>query len=405
MHTHSLKKKHRGPFLIIVAMVVFIGCAAAAMLGLSAFFKYYVPDVEANTYEPFEPVDPSNDDDPDGSLPGIVAPSDNADPGQEKGTFVSDHEQSAGRYNFLIVGLDKVSNSTDIMMVVSYDVKNGKINVIQIPRDTYFHTDGVSVTKINSYYSIFLRRAKNDGVDDPEGRALSNLAALIEHNFGIRLNYCAVVGVQGFVEIIDAVGGVWLDVPNDMRYDDPYQDLHINIKKGYQHLDGEHAMQFVRYRKGYIEQDLGRQDALKNFMAALMSQLKSNLTVSAVSDIVKAVMEHMYTNIGFADFVYFAKQALSVDLNNIMMATLPGESAMVSRASVYVLYRDDCVDLINRYLNVFDEDLTADDFDPDSVMVADSVRDIYESPLGTADGGEYNAGDVNENPIKIPRSK
>ena len=395
MHTRSLKKRHRSLLLICLVFAVFIICAVALLMGIMAFFKYYEPDPNKHTYESFNT--PGQKEEPnDGYLPTLSEPWGG---GEDKIT------QNEGVYNFLIVGLDKVSNSTDIMMVVSYDVKNGGINVVQIPRDTYFHLDGTSVKKINSYYAVFYNRARKDGVEDPQDRAMSNLASMIETNFGIRLNYCAVVSVEGFVKIIDAVGGVWLDIPYDMHYEDPYQDLYIDLHAGYQHLDGEHAMQFVRFRKGYVEQDIGRQDALKNFMAALMAQLKSNLSVGAVADIVGTVIQHMRTNISLADFIYFAKNALSVDLANVKMTTLPGEPAMAGGASVYVLYRDDTVAFLNKYVNVFDRQITRETFDPNGCMVDDDVRDIYEMPLGTTVNEEYNAGDVNDDPIDIPRRK
>ncbi len=390
MQTSSHKRKRRS-LSTARALLFLLFVLAAVAVAFTLFLKFYVPDPDTNVNIP---VGGTGDD-----FPGV---------GTSGGeTDFTGKLQKAGRYNFLIVGLDRASRSTDIMMIVSYDVGAGRISVVQLPRDTYVKTaDVTTVRRINSYYAVYYNRANKNGDADPDMAALTGLAAMIEKNFGVRINYSAVVDLDGFVNIIDAVGGVWIDVPYDMFYEDPYQDLYIDLKAGYQHLDGERAMQFVRFRKGYVQQDIGRQDALKNFMAALMAQLKQNLNISTVVGVSGEVMKNMRSNIGAADFVYFAKSALSVDLSNVMMETLPGEPTMVDGASVYVLYRDDTIDVLNKYLNVFDRPLTREEFDRDEVMFVhgdDTSEEIYNSPAGTASSEGYNAGDINENPIDIPR--
>lgn len=378
--------KRSRPFL-----AAFLFLIVAFVLIFAAYLRNYAPDPEANINLP---VGAGAD------MPGIITPDYDED-------VFAGMKQVKGRYNFLLVGLDRVSRSTDIMMIVSYDVKSGQINVVQIPRDTYLTQDGIrGAFRINSYYSVYYNYANRNDFDDPEMSAITSLAALIEHSLRVRINYCAVVDLEGFVNIVDAVGGVYLDVPVDMFYEDPYQDLYIDLKAGYQHLDGEHAMQFVRFRKGYVQQDIGRQDALKNFMAAFMTQVKENLSVTTVVNVAAEVMKNMRTNISAADFVYFGKSALSVDLSGVKMMTLPGEAVTVDGASVYVLCRDDTVAALNKYLNVFDTDITGEDFDPDRVLCKEGDEaslKIYEKPLGSVTNPEYNAEDVNDNPIDIPR--
>ena len=398
MQTPPERKMHRTSARLRLFAASFVILTFAAVLGAAAFFKFYEPDPNENTYDPFGNLGPEE------SMPGVILPNYDDGVSDSSNSFFDGLTQPKGRYNFLVVGLDKVSRSPDIMMIVSYDVKSGQINIVQIPRDTYLKVDGIrGAYRINSYYSVYYNYANRNGHDDPETRALTNLAALIQKSFAIRLNYCAVVDLEGFVNIIDAVGGVDMDIPEDMFYEDPYQDLYIDLKAGYQHLDGNRAMQFVRYRKGYAEQDIGRQNALKNFMSALLAQLKANMNVGTMVNISGEVMSNMRSNISTASFLYFAKSALSVDLSRVYMTTLPGRATMVDGASVYVLYRDDTVAMINKYLNVFDRELTREHFDPGSYMVGPGVEEIYESPLGTMSGDEYNAEDLNENPIDIPR--
>ncbi len=384
------KKKSGNGKALFVLLILVAACAFLAIL----YLKTYSPDPDANKNPLFPGMEGAYGD----ALPGLP---------EYGGDAFSGMKQERGRYNFLIVGLDRASNSTDIMMVVSYNVVDGKINIVQIPRDTYIKTDDIkSVGRINAYYAVYYNSAKKNGADSPELLAVSNLAALIERNFRVRINYSAVVDLDGFVKIIDAVGGVDLTIPEDMFYEDPYQDLYIDLKAGYQHLDGEHAMQFVRYRKGYVQQDLGRQNALKNFMSALMSQMKERMSIKMLAEITGTVTENLTSNIGASDFLYFGRSALSVDLSQVHMMTLPGESASVGGASVYVLYRDDTIAMINEYLNVFGVPVDKESFDPDGCMYradSEASRKIYESPLGTAGNKIYDASDVSDDPIDIPR--
>ncbi len=377
-NTEPTKENRSARAVRVLLLVIF-----AAVLAAYAFLKFYSPDPDANVNAP------------------------DAGGTQNGGAFAG-LEQRRGRYNFLVVGLDRVSRSTDIMMIVSYDVGAGRISVVQIPRDTYVKTDEVTtVVRINSYYAAYFNKAVASGDGDPSKTAVSRLAAMIEKNFGVRVNYTAVLDLDGFVNIIDAVGGVWLDIPEDMFYEDPYQDLYIDIKAGYQHLDGEHAMQFVRYRKGYVQQDIGRQDALKNFAAALLAQVKDNFNIGTVADISGVVLSNIRTNIGAADFIYFAKSALSVELSDVTMATLPGEPAMVGNASVYVLYRDDTISLLNEYLNVFDTALGGEGFDRDRVMYVhgdEASERIYYSPAGSMTDRGHSAGELYDDPLEIPRN-
>ena len=391
------RKKRRSKLGLVITTLLLM--MTAAMMLLVLYFKGYAPDPDKNKYNDLHWLAPDS-----GEADPSVNPGNSSHGGND--SFVS-QSQKVGRYNFLIVGLDKISRSTDIIMIVSYDVDAGKINVVQIPRDTYLETADVStVLRVNSYYSVYYNRAKKNGADDPQMTALKGLAGMIETNFGVRLNYCALVDLEGFINIIDAIGGVYIDIPHDMFYEDPYQDLYIDLKAGYQRLDGQHAMQYVRFRKGYVEQDIGRQNALKNLMSALLAQLKQNLNVTTVAKLATEVMGHLKTNIDAQDFVYFAKAALSVDLENVRMITLPGAPTTVKGASVYVLYRDDTIDVINKYLNVFPKDLTREDFDQNSVMYdpdSERLTMIYETPSGSSERPEYNAGDLSENPIDVPR--
>lgn len=317
-----------------------------------------------------------------------------------------DKTEKTGRYNFLVVGCDSISGSTDIMMVVSYDVKGGEVSIVQIPRDTYITVDNINSVKINSAYAAYYNRAKRADLTDPETAALERLAYMIGDNFGIRIDYAASVEIDGFVDIINAIGGVWVDVPCDMKYSDPSQGLYIDLEKGPQKLDGEAAMCFVRYRSGYAMQDLGRQDALKIFMAALLRQMKESFSIKTVESIAEVVGESVLTTVDTADIIYFCKSLLTVDLAEINMLTLPGESTLANGAYVYVLYREDTAALINEHLNVYSEVFAPEDFDRNGAMTSEdpAIGSVYRKPLGTANIKVYTAEGVNGDSIYIPEN-
>ncbi len=355
---------------------IFVIAAALSVAAAAVFLIFYTPELK----EQISGVD------------GALTPE------------VPEKTEKTGRYNFLVVGCDSISRSTDVMMVVSYDVKVGKISVVQIPRDTYITVDNINSVKINSAYAAYYNRAKRANFADPEMAALQKLSYMIGDNFGIRIDYAAVLRIDGFVDIIDAVGGVWVDVPCDMKYSDPSQDLYIDLKKGVQLLDGEDAMCFVRYRSGYAMQDLGRQDALKIFMSALLRQMKESLSLKTVERVAEVVKESVLTTVDTADIIYFCKSLLSVDLSEISMLTLPGESVLADSTYVYVLYREDAAALINEYLNVYSEEYTVDDFDKNGAMTSDDdvIGSVYGMPAGSASIKVYTADKVNEDSIYIP---
>ena len=122
------------------------------------------------------------------------------------------------------------------------------MDLISIPRDTYFHRDGYNSegeNKINAAY-------RKDPVNT--ARAVSEVL------LGMPINYYAVIDYKGVANIVDSMGGVPMDIEFNMKYTDPYDTppLVINIPKGHQVLDGKHAVQFLRFRHGYVEGDIGR---------------------------------------------------------------------------------------------------------------------------------------------------
>ena len=312
-------------------------------------------------------------------------------------------ERRQGVYNFLVLGHDKVALNTDVMMVVNYDVNNGAINILQIPRDTYFEHD-MYPNKINSLLANSYYKAYNAGEKNLFQAALSDMTDQLEKAMNIQIDNYVLVNLQAFENIVDIIGGVPIDVPADMDYDDPYQDLHIHIKKGYQVLDGKTAAGFVRFRSGYLEADIGRQNAQKLFLTAFFKKVKSSMTVDKIAKLAEEALRSVTTDINAADAVYFAKSVLSLGLEDMKMMNIPGYPVNADGASYYVVYRKEMLEIINSYFNVYNKDITDALFDQDKLFTKES-NSLINSVYTSKDGGyTVNSGDkIDESGIYIPR--
>ena len=171
-------------------------------------------------------------------------------------------DESVGMVNILLLGVDEGGNRSDTIMLVSLNGKTNKVNILSIPRDTRVPV-GRGYQKINAAIGIGKQEVAKGNLQEPEELSVEKVKMLT----GLPIHYFMSIDFDGFKEVIDVLGGVDFEVPFNMVYDDPVQNLHINLKAGMQHLDGEAAHDFVRFRqgnpghKGYATGDLGRIEA------------------------------------------------------------------------------------------------------------------------------------------------
>ena len=123
------------------------------------------------------------------------------------------------------------------MLLASYDITNQKATVMSIPRDTMVNVPW-DIKRINSVYNYYGGGEKG----------IKALYKEISQLVGFEPDYQVIVEWEAVGKIVDAMGGVYFDVPRDMNYEDPYQDLSIHQSKGYRLLSGDDAMQVLRYR-------------------------------------------------------------------------------------------------------------------------------------------------------------
>ena len=260
-----------------------------------------------------------------------------------------DEGRTDGVYSVLVVGTDKVGLNTDTILVASLDSVNNRASVMSIPRDTMSNVNR-NVKKINAAYSIGAKNGKGN---------VKKLKEEVSDLIGFEVDNYVVVNLKAFEELIDAIGGVTIDVPRNMNYDDPYQDLHIHIDKGLQTLNGEQAIGFVRYRSGYAEGDIGRVKAQQLFIEALVNQVASPSTVTKMPKLIDIVLENMDTDLTNGELIWFGKEVLDIDMeNDFHMFVLPGEAQYVGNVSYYLPDKAGILEVVNNYFNPNEEPIT-----------------------------------------------
>ena len=193
------------------------------------------------------------------------------------------------------------------------------------------------------------------------------LCRALEQTLCIKLDHWVLCGLSAVREAVDAIGGVTVDVPYDMDYDDPDQNLSIHLTAGHQTLNGTQAEGLIRYRSGYVRGDLGRIDMQKLFLTAFLEQGKqiSWLTLPAL---VKTAAAHLRTDLSLSDLLYFAQNAQKLDAAHVCFLTLPGTDCREygdSGAWYYILSSEGTLDAVNRYLNVYSVPADTAAFDRD----------------------------------------
>lgn len=333
------KKKKRRLKARYIPLIV-LGILLVLGVGVYAFLKVFAKPPDVSVKEP-EVTLGEGEDDPYADL---------VEPFIEDG----DRERKDDYYTFMFCGTDDGGARTDTIIVASYNVKTQQVNMVNIPRDTMSNVKR-KIKKINGGF----------------GGGPEQLEKELEMLLGIPIDRYVVVSFEGFEELIDLIGGVDFNVPTYMVWDDPSQDLHIYLEPGMQHLDGEKAIQLVRFRQnnpgvagGYAEGDIGRIKMQQEFLRTVAKQILSPENLLNLGDMTKAVLDNTETNLTLSELTWFGMQALKMDFNNIDMTTLPGHSAYLYEAdyghmqSYFVPEEEEILEMVNELLNPYKDDVT-----------------------------------------------
>ena len=255
----------------------------------------------------------------------------------------TDPEKTKNLPDFYCLLLGKSEAMTDTIMVAKYSPSTGEAALLSIPRDSFVGNNPNTATasdKINSKYQISPQKT----ID-----AVNKLT-------GLNLKYYITVDTKALRDLVNAIGGVYFDVPIKMDYDDSSQNLYIHLEPGYQLLDGEKAEWLVRFRHNnngtsysyeYGDNDLGRMRTQREFIMAVAKQALKLENITKINDILKIIEEEVETNIDWDTMMEYAPALLNINADNIKTGMLPGTAQYCNGVAVYLVDEDEAKELVN----------------------------------------------------------
>lgn len=329
-----------------IGLAILIVLAALILAAAAAYSRFVVkPDLPSQGTQERPPIS-DTEPDPDEPAPTVEP--------------MTDERKSKDFYTILVAGTDTASSSTDTILLVSYDVTNQRATVMSIPRDMLVNAFGADrKTRINSIYAAYGRGEA--GMD-----ALSQEVAKL---VGFVPDYRVFIQWELVGQMVDAIDGVEFDVPFHMEYDDPAQDLHIHVNKGVQILDGDTAMQVVRWRKNNIGvssgggsgSDLDRVQVQQGFLKAVLQQTLQIKNLAKIEKLAKLFSDHVEGDLSMENLLWFATQAVFGGLraDEVEFITMPW-----CAADPYVYPdREKLLETINSKLNPYVENVTGRQLD------------------------------------------
>ncbi len=345
----SKKKTPRTREQIIRRRVTILAVVAAVMAILAVGLSLWIrePDIQP-------PPRPSQDV---------------SDPMETGSGPVNSSDRRPGVYTFLLLGRDTGGGgNTDTMMVVSYDTKNQTVDVLNIYRDTMVNAPW-DIKRINSVYNF------NGGGE----KGIEGLNSYLQKLIGFAPDYYIAVEWDAVGELVDAIGGVDFYVPYEMHYYDPTQKLRINQAKGQRKLNGDDAMQVIRWRKNNDGSktsvgDVGRVEIQQEFLLAVMEKCLKTVNISTVPKFAGILMENVTTNLPLGNIVWFGQKALGLKTENMNFHSLPGNLNGAAWSRSYKNYQsyvlpdgEAIVELVNAHFNPYTDPVKLSDLDIMSV--------------------------------------
>lgn len=267
-----------------------------------------------------------------GGLQGFVA----ATMGHDENTV-----KNMPKITCLLIGQSQ--NLTDTIIVASYNPQTQEAVMMSIPRDTFVGKDKSKATAMNKINALYQQ--------SPE-----KLLKAVNDITGLDIEYYITVDTKALRELVDAIGGVYFDVPIDMDYDDSSQKLYIHLKKGYQLLDGNKAEQVVRFRHNnngttypeeYGAEDIGRMKTQRAFITSVVKQTLTAKNIWKVNTIMDIAQENVETNLNYEDIKNYIPYAVSINMEGMQTASLPGEPEKCNGVWVYIHDKEETRTLVD----------------------------------------------------------
>ena len=290
------------------------------------------------------------------------------------------------RITLLVGGTDRASGLTDALMLVTVRTDTESICVLQLPRDTYAAYTEKSYKKLN-------------GAPQTLG-SVKAFAESLGDAMGIKINYYLSLGHEAVQKMVDFVSGIEVDVPFDMDYEDKSQNLSIHLKAGKQTLDGKSAVEFLRYRAGYITGDLGRINAQKLFMNAFVKRIGEMGNPLALFNLCRLVLSNSETNIKESDIFSLCLKYARVKGGSVSYMTAPGEALQDANSGAwyYILSHSSMAELVCDRFGARED---KKDFDKAKRFVDINEKSFYDIYNKFCEVKIYSADDVENNEVNI----
>ncbi|MCL2699860.1 MAG: LCP family protein [Defluviitaleaceae bacterium] len=299
---------------------VIVGALAGSFLLISSIAVFF--------YLQSALADSTPDPRPSGGS-GTVNAASPAQPNESNGGFIANLLLPPERTNFLIAGVDDGDMLTDVVLVGTFKRDTQEITMLSIPRDTRITMAREDILELNERGrfppSHGVMRINAIASHAGRNHGMEFLQKHVERMLDIEIDYHALVDLRAFRNIVDAVGGIYMDIrPQGLFYDDPYQNLHIRVPGGRQKLDGQTAEWVVRFRS-YPQADLERINVQHEFMKQFFSQVINRETImSNLGPFLRTIISYVRTDFGALDIPLYIRYAASLNADNITFHTLPG---------------------------------------------------------------------------------
>lgn len=234
-----------------------------------------------------------------------------------------------------VFGTDEAGRLTDVIFIAHFKSETNEVNLLSIPRDTKVEWTEEQVSVLPQRHQ-WVRSGKINEMTSWGG--IENIRPLtittIEKLLGVKIDNYVIVNLDAFRQIVDAIGGVEVEVKQRMKKDDYSQNLHIDLYPGVQVLDGEKAEQFVRFRD-YPTGDLGRIEAQQQFLEAFAKKVLSPEILTKIPKIVPILFTSIKTDIGITEIPSYYPYLKSFDMKQLYFNVLPGEARMEDGLSYF----------------------------------------------------------------------
>ncbi|MBR6208572.1 MAG: LCP family protein [Oscillospiraceae bacterium] len=241
-----------------------------------------------------------------------------------------------GHSTILLAGTDRGGSRTDTIMLLSLE-RGERLRLLSIPRDTY--VPNYSSYKLNAVYGAV-------GGGEAGMELLMDETAKI---LGFAPDGYALVDMDVVTRAVDILGGVDYDVPQDMDYDDPSQDLSIHLHAGEQHLNGEQVLGLLRFRSGYADADIGRTAVQRDFLRQALGQWLRPAHLRQLPALLSLYQENVTSSLRFRHLMWIVRVLIKADLKDMESQVLPGWPDMVNGSSVYMADQSAAAELLREY--------------------------------------------------------